>query len=274
MMRRRGRAAPPEPGERAGATPTEGTAAAPPGHGVREQGEHAIWEDRTRVVLSPIAAPSILGLFGFAGATMMVGAWQAEWYGDAGTPLILWPFALVFGGLMQFVAAVWSYRARDGLATAMHGMWGSFWVAFGTLWLLISVGAYPVALAPQAGTVNQGFAFWWVALAVITGLGAIAALGANLALTGVLATLAAGAGFTAAGWFAPSEWSLNVGGWLFVVSAVVALYTAAAMMFEGSFGRTILPLGKFRAAAADVPGRKAAPPLEYAQGQPGVKSGQ
>src|SRR5690606_41011577 len=109
-----------------------------------------------------------------------------------------------------------------------------FWVAFGTLWLLISVGAYPAALAPQAGTVNQGFAFWWVALAVITGLGAIAALGANLALTGVLATLAAGAGFTAAGWFAPSEWSLNVGGWLFVVSAVVALYTPAAVTCVGS----------------------------------------
>ena len=112
------------------------------------------------------------------------------------------------------------------------------------------VGAYPAALAPQAGTVNQGFGFWWVALAVITGLGTIAALGANLALTGVLATLAVGAGFTAAGWFAPSEWSLNVGGWLFVASAILALYTAAAMMFEGSFGRTILPLGKFRAAAA------------------------
>ncbi|MFS2291643.1 MAG: GPR1/FUN34/YaaH family transporter [Actinomadura sp.] len=273
MVRRRGGAGPPEPGEQAGATPTEGAAAAAPGHRVREQGEHAIWEDRTRVVLTPIAAPSILGLFGFAAATMMVGAWQADWYGDASTPLILWPFALVAGGLMQFVATVWSYRARDGLATAMHGMWGSFWTAIGTLWLLISVGAYPAALAPERGAVNSGFAFWWVALTVITGLGAIAALGANLALTGVLATLAVGAGFTAAGWFAPSEGLLYVGGWLFVVSAVLALYTAAAMMFEGSFGRTVLPLGKVR-GGPDVPGREAARPLEYAQGQPGVKSGQ
>ncbi|TDB97866.1 GPR1/FUN34/YaaH family transporter [Actinomadura sp. 7K534] len=271
MVRRRGRAVSPEPGAQA-AVPAEGAAPAAPGP-VRERSEHAMWEDRTRVVLTPIAAPSILGLFGFAGATMMVGAWQAEWYGNALTPLILWPFTLVFGGIAQLVATGWAYRARDGVATAMHGMWGSFWVAFSLLFGLVSVGAFPAALAPVAGTASEGFAFWWVALAVITALGAIAALGQNLAVTGVLVTLAAGAGFSAAGWFAPSEWSLNVGGWLFVASAVIALYTAAAMMFEGSFGRTVLPVGKTR-ARTDVPGRKAARPLEYAQGQPGVRSGQ
>ena len=52
------------------------------------------WRSRSRIVLSPMAAPSIMGLFGFAVATMMVGAWQAGWYGNARTPLILWPFAL------------------------------------------------------------------------------------------------------------------------------------------------------------------------------------
>ena len=273
MARRRERAAAEQPADRTGTAPGGGVATAAPEGGVHEHGEHAMWESRTRVVLNPIAAPSILGLFGFAGATMMVGAWQAEWYGDAATLLIVWPFALMFGGVAQFLAGIWAYRARDGLATAMHGMWGAFWLAFGLLFMLVTVGAFPLALVPEAGIANPGFAFWWVALAVITALGAIAALGENMALTGLLTMLAAGAGFTAAGWFAPSEWSLNVGGWLFVVSAVLALYTAAAMMFEGSFGRTILPLGKHRAAAG-VSGRKATRPLEYAQGQPGVKSGQ
>ncbi|NED51990.1 hypothetical protein G3I24_13945, partial [Micromonospora aurantiaca] len=87
----------------AAATPAQGAAAAPR-RGANEPGEHALWEDRTRVFLQPIAAPSILGLFGFAGATMMVGAWQAGWYGNAATPLILWPFVLFFGGLAQFLA--------------------------------------------------------------------------------------------------------------------------------------------------------------------------
>lgn len=242
-------------------------------HAPAADSELAVWQDRTRVVLQPVAAPSILGLFGFAGATMMVGAWQAGWYGGATTPLILFPFALTFGGLAQFLAGMWSYRARDGVATAMHGMWGAFWLAFGLLFLLVDLGAFPVALAPSIGVSNPGFAFWFVVLSLITGLGAVAALGQSLALTAVLAPLAAGAGFTAAGFFAPSTWPIRVGGWLFVAAAVIAVYTAAAMMFEGSFGRTVLPLAKYR-KDANIPGRRDSLPLEYAHGQPGVKAGQ
>jgi succinate-acetate transporter protein len=243
----------------------------PPAEGVAE--EFAAWEGRTRVFLQPVAAPSILGLFGFAGATMMVGAWQAGWYGNALTPLALFPFALTFGGLAQFLAGMWSYRARDGLATAMHGMWGAFWLAFGLLFLLIATGAFPATAAPALGVTNQGFAFWFVPLCVITGLGVIAALGRSLTLAAVLATLSVGAGFTSAGFFAASLWPLRVAGWLFVASAILALYTAGAMMMEDSFGKTILPLGKYR-AAANIPGRRAVRPLQYAHGEPGVRVGQ
>jgi len=31
------------------------------------------------------------------------------------------------------MAGMWAYRARDAVATAMHGMWGSFWIAYGIL---------------------------------------------------------------------------------------------------------------------------------------------
>ena len=60
--------------------------------------DHEGWMSRSRVFLTPIAAPSIMGLFGFMIATLMLGAWQAGWYGDAATPLLIWPFALVPGG--------------------------------------------------------------------------------------------------------------------------------------------------------------------------------
>jgi uncharacterized protein len=51
--------------------------------------DHDGWLSRSRVVLTPIAAPSIMGLFGFMIATLMLGAWQAGWYGSALTPLII-----------------------------------------------------------------------------------------------------------------------------------------------------------------------------------------
>src|SRR5436853_7659715 len=53
----------------------------------------------TRVVLQPIAAPSILGLAGFAGATFIVASNLAGWWGTPQSPLALAPFAAMFGGL-------------------------------------------------------------------------------------------------------------------------------------------------------------------------------
>src|SRR5213595_410873 len=94
---------------------------------------------RPRVFLQPIAAPSVLGLFGFGGATFMVAANLAGWYGSTTTsPLFLFPFAAILGGVAQFTAGVWAYRARDALATAMHGTWGSFWIAYGLFWWLVA----------------------------------------------------------------------------------------------------------------------------------------
>lgn len=237
-----------------------------------EGDEFSFWQTRSRVFLQPIAAPSILGLFGLATATMMVGAWMAGWYGTVITPLTLFPFVLTAGGLAQFLAGMWSYRARDGLATAVHGMWGAFWLAFGLLFQLVAMGAFPALIAPTIGGVNPPFAFWFVALCVISGLCALAALAENMGMAAVLVLLSVACGFTAAGFFAGATWPIRVAGWLFVLSAIAALYTATAMMLENSFRRTMLPLG--RTAPERMPVRRGTGPLEYRYGQPGVRIGQ
>src|SRR5919202_1390393 len=100
--------------------------------------EQASGKAPARTFLQPIAAPSTLGLYGFAGSTFIVAANLAHWYGTPETPLFLFEFAAFFGGLAQFLAGMWAYRARDGLATAMHGMWGAFWMAYGLLFLLVA----------------------------------------------------------------------------------------------------------------------------------------
>jgi succinate-acetate transporter protein len=56
----------------------------------------------------------------------MVAGNLAGWYGDNNSSIYFAPFAAVFGGVAQFLAGMWAYKARETLATAMHGMWGSF----------------------------------------------------------------------------------------------------------------------------------------------------
>src|SRR5262249_37346071 len=82
--------------------------------------EESAWEDgfaRPRVFLQPIAAPSILGLAGFAGATFIVASNLAGWRGTPDSGLTLAPFAAMFGGLAQFLAGMWAFKARDAIAT-------------------------------------------------------------------------------------------------------------------------------------------------------------
>src|SRR6476620_7422956 len=94
------------------------------------------WREHSQISLQPVAAPSILGLYGFAGATFIVASNLAGWWGTDTSAQYLFPFAAFFGGMAQLLAGMWAYRARDGLATAMHGTWGAFWLAYGLLNLL------------------------------------------------------------------------------------------------------------------------------------------
>ena len=158
--------------------------------------------------MQPIAAPSVLGWFGFAGATFIVAAWMAGWYGSANTPDFLFPFAAVFGGLAQFLAAMWSYRARDVLATAMHGTWGSFWMGYGLLWAFFATGT----LTQPSGAFT-GLGYWFVALAVITASGAVAAIARNLSLFGILTALTAGAALAAVGYLSDSSTTVQIAGY-------------------------------------------------------------
>jgi succinate-acetate transporter protein len=94
--------------------------------------ELGLWRDHARVVLQPIAAPSILGLYGFACATFMVTANMVGWYGSATSPALIFPFATAAAGIAQAAAALWAFKARDGLATAIHGIWAAFWLGYGS----------------------------------------------------------------------------------------------------------------------------------------------
>jgi uncharacterized protein len=66
---------------------------------------------------------------------------------------------------------------------------------------------------------------------------------------------------------------VQVAGWLFVISAGCAWYTATAMMLAAAGGMVVLPLFKYK-RAANVPGRKPTRPFELEWAEPGVKMGQ
>jgi hypothetical protein len=220
-------------------------------------------EAQPRVFLQPIAAPSILGLYGLAGATFMVAAYMAHWFGSSNTTLLLVPFAAIFGGLAQFLAAMWAYKARDGVASAVHGMWGAFWMAYGVLTLILFSGRVPQpsgALFPELG-------FWFIVLAAITWVCAGAAAAENKALVTTLVFLAAGSTISAIALLTGVEGLVILAGYLFIICAIAAWYTASALMLNEAFGREVWALGR------SVQSQQM-PPVTIGVGEPGVIRGQ
>ncbi len=227
---------------------------------VRETGVEPVAP--AQIYLQPVAPPSILGLYGFAGATFMVAAHMAHWFGGARTDLYLAPFAALFGGVAQFTAGMWSYKARDGVASAMHGMWGAFWIAFGLLELGIMSG-----VLPQPAGSFPALGYWFIVLAAVTWVGMVAATAENKALATVLFFLACGSTCAAIAYLLGSESWTVAAGYLFIASAFVAWYTASALMLEGAFKRPVWGIGKtarVREEPLVMPGR----------GEPGVIRGQ
>ncbi len=219
-------------------------------------------QPQAHISLQPIAPPSILGLYGFAGATFMVAAHMAHWFGGTQTNLVLFPFAVFFGGLAQFLAGMWSYRARDGVATAMHGMWGSFWMAFGVLQLLVAAGKVTI---PANGAAFPALGYWFIVLAAITWAGTAAASAESSVVTSVLGFLAAGSTVAAIAELAGSEGGRILAGYLFIIAAIIAWYAATALMVNSAFGRVVLSLGSKRRITEKI---------QAGLGEPGILRGQ
>jgi succinate-acetate transporter protein len=208
------------------------------GHVSRRYADHEAADE----AVVAAAAPSVLGLFGLFTATVLYGSAMAGWWGGSGTPILIFPFTLMLGGLAQLVAALAALRARDALTTAVHGIWSLFWLAFGLYELLVTTGRLPLLTAGRG--VAFDFGMWFVPLAAITATAAVAALARSLGLVAVLVPLAGASGLTAVGFTAGARWALTLAGWLFGVAAVAAWYLGPALLLESQRGRAVLPTGR------------------------------
>ncbi|NMH77354.1 hypothetical protein HF577_09665 [Pseudonocardia xinjiangensis] len=105
--------------------------------------------ENVTTLASSAFASSVIGLFGIVAATFMVTIDLAGWQDSVDHLLVLFPFARTAGGIVQFLAGMWAYNVRDAFATAMHGFWGFFWIAYGLYTLLVGLGVLFPRSSPQ-----------------------------------------------------------------------------------------------------------------------------
>ena len=214
-----------------------------------------------RIFLQPIAAPAVLGYFALGSALIIWGSWFAQGWGTEKDPSSFFPFLLLFGGIGQLAAALWSYRARAAVAAALHGSWAAFFLGLALIYLLATAHTITV---PSRGDAWPSLGQWLIYMSVVTWTTAFAALPHSPVGFLAQATLGSGAAIGAAGLLLGSSGWQQVAGWVFVAAATFSFYVGAALMLDSVYGKVALP----------VLLRSGAEPVQYEHGDPGVKVGQ
>jgi len=191
----------------------------------------------SQISLTPIAAPSIMGYYAFAVCAVILGTRWAQWYGVAASTVFLWPMFLSFG-IMQILCAMFSYIARDNLATGFHGIWGSLWLSLGIYWYAVTRGF--IALYND-GTVFAEFGIWFCVVGAITFAFIFGSFIQGLGTFLIMLFASAAALVSCISIFHGHIHILKGGGWLFFFAGLVAFYVASAWLIEYQFMRPLLP---------------------------------
>jgi len=195
----------------------------------------------TSIFLTPIAAPGILGFYSFAVASVIIGTRWAQWYGLSNTTVYLWPMLFIFG-LIQLICAMFSFLARDSLATAFHGIWGATWLSVGIYYLYVAYGHVPIL---NDGGAYGEIAIWFAVLTGITFILFLASFSQSFGTVLVtLVTTAAALLATIAYWHGHYH-VFKAAGWVFFFAGILAFITASAWLLEYQFMRAVIPFNNF-----------------------------
>jgi succinate-acetate transporter protein len=182
-----------------------------------------------------IADPGPLGLAAFALTTFLLSAFNAHWTSgnSAGTAWLGYAFA--YGGIVQLLAGMWEFRRGNVFASTAFSSYGAFWLGL-FVWIRVVPGAL-TATGHDLGWILLAFAIFNTYMLLM-------ATQVNLAVFLVFLTLELTEIFLFIGDFTSSPGLSQVGGYIGVITALVAWYTSAAGISGGIGGRIILPVGK------------------------------
>jgi succinate-acetate transporter protein len=192
----------------------------------------------TRIAVPPIADPAPLGLAAFALTTFLLSAQNAgltdgidAWLG----------FALAYGGLCQLLAGMWEFRNRNVFGATAFSTYGGFWIGLGIWFLLIA----PRATGAAAESMVQSDLGWiLLAFSIFNTYMLLWSMGVNAAVFGVFLTLEATEVILWIGFFSHSTSIIKLGGWIGIITAIVAWYASAAGVVNGMRGTPVVPVGR------------------------------
>jgi succinate-acetate transporter protein len=188
-----------------------------------------------------IADPAPLGLGAFALTTFLLSAFNAGWMTHS-SGLAWVGYALAYGGLCQLLAGMWEFRNRNVFGATAFSTYGGFWIG---LFLYFQLYGAKLATHPlTAGLFAKDVGWILLAFAIFNTYMLLWSTQVNMAVFGVFLTLELTEIILFIGNFAGSSGTVKFGGYVGVLTALVAWYTSAAGVANGMGGRISLPVGR------------------------------
>jgi uncharacterized protein len=209
-----------------------------------------------------VADPAPLGLAGFALTTFLLSAVNAGWAKNT-TGGDWWGYAIAYGGLVQLLAGMWEFRNRNVFGATAFATYGGFWIGLG-LWLHFIA---PTAKATDLVALNRDLGWILLAFLIFNSYMLMWSTQVNWAVFSVFLTLEVTELLLFIGNFqtknpalppfnvTPLPGLIAAGGYVGVLTALVAWYTSAAGVINGMKGRAVVFVGRpfFAPSPAPLP---------------------
>lgn len=191
---------------------------------------------------APTAAGTSLALFGFGLSLAMLSMVQAEWL-NLGAIRIVSAAALSYGTVALVLAGMMEFRANNMFGATWAITYGCFWLSLG---LILQFLGPQITTAVGAEAFADAFGTYLIMWGVITAC--LAACAYYVATPAFLAFVLLTAVFGIVGWAnlaAPGDFAdtlRQVGGYVGIVNAAVAIYLATALVLNETSGRQVLKI--------------------------------
>ena len=181
-----------------------------------------------------LADPGPLGLAGFALTTFMLSSFNSGLAPKSAEVVVL-GVALFYGGIAQLLAGMWEFAKGNTFGALAFSSYGAFWMSF---WYLVSHAKD----LPTTGTdAAKGIGVFLLAWTIFTIYMTVVASRLSGVLFILFAILSLTFAFLTMGEFGGSSAMTKIGGWLGLITALVAWYASFAGVLNNTSKRTVLP---------------------------------
>jgi len=180
------------------------------------------------VAAKNVVNPAPLGLSAFALTTFVLSAANANLF--TGAEIVI-GLALFYGGLCQLLAGMWEFKMGNTFGATAFSSYGGFWLAV--------AASLQLKLIPN----DTAFGFFLLGWTIFTAIMLIGTLRSNYALIGVFFFLFLTFLALTIGALGASSTFTVIGGWLGIITAIVAWYTALAGLLTTVKAPFLLPVG-------------------------------